>query len=94
MTLKLYGCRGLTLHLGRFALVELKLHQWVILLYVAKKSGPGSLVEVNGIYLRGWVSVSVLVAASPQFAIVFDGNLFYLTSVRKSQTPLGLDFFI
>ena len=46
---------------------------------MAGKSGPGSSVEVNGIYLHGWASASVRVAFSPQFAIVLDGNLFYVS---------------
>lgn len=61
---------------------------------MAGKSGLGGSVEVNGIYLHGWVSASVHLAFSLQFAFVLDGNLFYLMSVRKSQTPLGLDFFV
>lgn len=63
-------------------------HQWVALLYVAGMSGPVRSVEVNGIYLHEWVS-----AFSLQFAVVLDGKLFYLMSVRKAQMPLGLDFF-
>lgn len=63
-------------------------HQWVALLFVAGVSGPGRSVEVNGIYLHGWVS-----AFSLQFAVVLDGRLFYFMSVRKSQMSVGLDFF-
>lgn len=47
-----------------------------------------------GFTCMGGLSASVHVAAFPQFAAVLDGNLFFLMSVRKSQTPLGLDFFV
>lgn len=61
---------------------------------MAGESGLGSSVGVNGIYLQRCVRVSVRVAAFPQFAAVLDGSIICVMSVRRSQAPLGLDFFV